>query len=120
VEVKVADYTLKRLYWNNYAGHDKIWGWVKTPNGNLFCFWGKRSVVDTDGMTPEGKRPSLQFKKHTSEYDLSDLARSKVKKGYREVAQFDVDRWVPGFTAFFDYALVTARMTGKVRTDDWD
>ncbi len=114
-------YRLRRLLWNYDKGiHDKIWGWVKTPNGNLFCFWGKRCVVDKDGLTPNGKRPSLTFKKHASEYTLELLAYEKEKKGYKEIGITRVDSVVPGFTDFFDYALVTARMLNKVRTDDWD
>ena len=113
-------YTLECLLWNNEGKHDKIWGWVKTPSGNLFCFWGRRQVVDHDGMTTEGKRPSLSFKKHVKVSDLENVRFSKYRKGYKLVPLDELEGVVPGFTAFFDYALTTARMMGKVRTDDWD
>ena len=113
-------YTLEQLLWNNEGKHDKIWGWVRTPSGNLFCFWGRRQVVDKDGMTTDGKRPSLSFKKHTSLTMLSNVIGKKYNKGYFLVPLTDVEKIVPGFDEFFDYALTTARMMGKVRTDDWD
>lgn len=113
-------YELKGLYWNSEGKHDKIWGFVETDGGNIFNFWGKRQVVDAEGMTENGKRPSLQFKKHESLYDLENLAHKKERKGYINVPLSGVDVIVPGFTEFFEYALITARMTGKVRTDDWD
>lgn len=112
--------TLKCLLWNSEGKHDKIWGWVETPSGNLFCFWGRRQVVDTDGMTPDGKRPSLQFKKHDRVGPLETLRFNKQRKGYKRVPLDDIENTVPGFNEFFDYALTTARMLGKVRTDDWD
>jgi len=113
-------YELRGLYWNCEGNHDKIWGHIKTPSGNLFNFWGRRTVVDKDGLGENGKRPSLQFKKHTYEYELEKLARKKESKGYDKVDVLNIDQVVPGFTEFFDYALVTARMMGKVRTDDLD
>lgn len=124
MEVIVSEaYELKALYWFKNGSSDKIWGFVKTPGGNLFNFWGRRQVVDTEGLTEGGKRPSLSFKKHSgfdAEWDLRKLAVSKIMKGYNEVPISEVDTIVPGFSEFFDYALVTARMTGAVKTDDWD
>lgn len=110
-------YTLEKLMWNNTGNSDKIWGWVKAGD-NLFCFWGKRQVVDSDGLVG-GKRPSLQFKMHQEVYDLENLAIQKRKKGYIIQDIENIDSVVPGFTAFFENALVTARLMGKVRTDDW-
>jgi len=113
-------YKLESLYWNNEGTSDKIWGHISTPSGNLFNFWGRRQVVDKDGLGTNGKRPSLSFKKHTDEYKLQTLSRSKEQKGYNSVPVEDVEKICEGFTEFFDYALVTARMTGAVKTDDMD
>ena len=113
-------YELRSLYWNNEGNSDKIWGHIKTPSGNLFNFWGKRQVVDKDGLGTNGKRPSLSFKKHTSEAKLEALGYQKWRKGYAKQDVEKVEELVPGFTEFFDYALVTARMTGTVMSDDMD
>lgn len=113
-------YTLQKLLWNNEGKSDKIWGWVEAGD-NWFCFWGKRQVVDVDGLVG-GKRPSLQFKMYIGKKGLSELeklSRNKQKKGYTNQDITDVDAVVPGFTSFFENALVTARLMGKVRTDDW-
>jgi len=112
--------TVKSLLWNNEKNHDKIWGWVETSSGNLFCFWGRRQVIDRDGMTTDGKRPSLSFKKHAKVADLENVQISKYRKGYKIVPVNEVENIVPGFSTFFEYALTTARMMGKVRTDDWE
>lgn len=111
-------YELKRLLWNNDGSSDKIWGYVQAGN-NYFNFWGRRSVVDKDGLTESGKRPSLQFKMHKNHGALETLARKKNDKGYKAVPEERVDSIVPGFTEFFESALVEARMCGKVRSDDW-
>lgn len=113
-------YTLSTLIWNNEGKHDKIWGWVQTPSGNLFCFWGRRQVLDKEGLTPDGKRPSLTFKKHFSVNELLETRRKKLLKGYTLVDLEHIESTVPGFNEFFEYALTTARMLGKVRADDWD
>jgi len=113
-------YKLESLYWNNEGTSDKIWGHISTDSGNLFNFWGKRQVVDKDGLGTNGKRPSLSFKKHTSKSTLIDLGFKKTQKGYKRIAVEDVETICEGFTEFFDYALVTARMTGAVKTDDMD
>lgn len=44
----------------------------------------------------------------------------KSRLGYKNVDLSQLEVVVPGFSNFFNYALTTARMTGKVRTDDWD
>jgi len=111
-------YELETLLWDNSGSSDKIWGWVRSGD-NFFCFWGKRQVVDKDGLTENGKRPSLQFKMFKDARDLHKLCDTKTRKNYRYQNTEEVDNVVPGFTDFFESALVMARMLGKVRADDW-
>ena len=114
----MSSYTLEALLWDNSGKSDKIWGYVRAGN-NYFNFWGRRSVVDKDGMVAGGKRPSLQFKMHPRRAPLETLERQKSRKGYKSLDVDNADHHVPGFTDFFESALVEARMCGKVRNDDW-
>jgi hypothetical protein len=69
------------LGWNNSAGHDKIWGFIKTSQG-VFSFWGRR-----------GK--SLSFKEYTSVWDAEAVANKKEDSGYKR--QFNTEVLPPDF-----------------------
>lgn len=101
---------LKALLWNKSEGHDKIWGWVETPSGNIFRFWGKRSVKD-NGWVEGEKRPSLFFKQEKNINGLYKLYDHKLKKKYVGVDVNNVDEVVPGFTEYFEQALIGARLS---------
>jgi hypothetical protein len=111
-------WTLRKLYWNNAQGHDKIWGWVHIPGTDqYFCFWGRRCVTD---KVDKSKRPGLSFKYYDfSEGALQRLAQQKLQKGYHEVSASAVDTVVPNFSEVFEQTLILARLSGNVKADAW-
>lgn len=117
-----AEYQIRYFGWysNPAENSDKVWGFCEVE-GKIYNFWGKRNG-------------SLQFKRHhnieyqtwygpriweKAEADCRDLASAKSKKGYKEIAVSNIESVYADFHKEFKKQLATARMTGKVKSEEF-
>lgn len=103
----MANYTFEWLGWCSEDNHDKVWGYICIDNRSYYNFWGER-----------GK--SLRFKRHSGAWDLKSLTRAKVRKGYVQQTENDMERIYPAFKEHFDRQFVMAKFSGSILTDDMD
>ena len=71
--------SIKFIGWCKQDEHDKVWGLVDKGNDIYMTFWGRR-----------GKKFQTNSK-YMSPSQRHALVRSKIKKGYCEVAKEDWD-----------------------------
>lgn len=81
--------------WVNEGNHDKLWGVLKSANGNTFYnFWCRRGAT-------------MQFKKVDS-----PAYRHKEKKGYKQITPDKLDEIYPTFMQEAEMKLVFANLSG--------
>lgn len=86
--------------WVCEGNSDKIWASFESE-GNYYCTWGRR-----------GAKPS--FKKHSNEYSLDKVKRSKEGR-YKEVDQFMLFSVFPDFQEQVEETLFMSTLAGKVK-----
>ena len=75
-------------------------------SGNVYQFWGRRGG-------------NFSWKLNTdSDAKQESLINSKIRKGYRDFTDNPASAW-NDFDSIFGKQLVTARMTGKVRGEEF-
>jgi len=80
---------------------DKVWGWLNVE-GTPYFFWAKRGA-------------RMNFKRADSFEDARTKARSKTKKGYREVFdEVEIEKLYPEFFKISQRQLFNAKMRGRV------
>ncbi len=101
------------LGWMLEGTSDKVWGYIKLNSGSYYNFWGRR-----------GK--TLRFKRHAdsarqwNQYDLTDLSRKKLDKGYKKLTEAEMEVISPGFAEEFGSQFVMAKFSGAIMSDVTD
>ena len=95
--------------WCNEKGHNKVWGY--------FYLGADRDSHLADG-TPVfvfygAKGKALQLKQHCIGDDLLKLVRSKERKGYTRVYEWDFDDDCPNFNEEVEGKLTFAILAGS-------
>lgn len=95
----------KFIGWCKEYNHDKVWGIIcltepipYRSDGQYLTFWGRRGA-------------KLQTKMvYGSNYDMTRLSDSKMRKGYKELRRNELDEVYPEFEADLEKTAIWATL----------
>jgi len=89
----------EHIGWCKEGTHDKVWGIIRLGSNERISFWGRR-----------GAKLQTKYLLGTSAWEADDMFRKKIRKGYKEILEYELDDVYPEFQQDLEKTAVWAML----------